>query len=465
MPFGRLFRGRSPEPTPDREPDDTLTAEDASVDDASVDAASVDDANVDDTVPEGDVPPEWDATGEDIERSWRARARDVLPGGTSTGSKRTDALYGDGNETGPSHYIRASGCHITTPSDLTLIDCTMGLGSVTLGYADERILRAAITAAASGNVAGLAHTAEVELAERLCDLIPCAEQVRFLKSGADAVSAAVRIARTATGRSAVVGCGYFGWHDWSATGAGTPDGVRRDYQAVPFDDVAALTAACRGAGKELAAVVIEPVMERLPSEGWIAGARQLCDELGAVLIFDELKTGFRLSRGGYQELSAVKPDLATFGKAMANGFPLAAVVGNGSVMEAASRTWISSTLAGESMSIAAALAVLDVYEGEEDVCASLGRIGAAMRLAVESAVSASGIAGVTVSGLDRMWLVRFEDGDVERQFLEEAVREGVLFKRGAYNYASLAHDEEETIVEIERAASSALVAVVRGSDE
>lgn len=447
MPFGRLFRGRSPEPTPEREPD-TLTGE----------------TEVDET-DETEVPPEWDATGEDVERSWRARARDILPGGSSTGSKRPEALYGEGNETGPSHYVRAAGCRLTTPGDITLIDCTMALGSVALGYGDERVLRSAIAAAAAGNVAGLPHTTEVELAERLCDLIPCAEQVRFLKSGADAMSAAVRVARTATGRSGVVGCGYFGWHDWSGTAAGVPDGVRRAFRSVPFDDVAALETACRAVGSDLAAVVLEPVIERLPSDAWIAAARRLCDELGAVLVFDELKTGFRLARGGYQELAGVKPDLAAFGKALANGYPLAAVVGKREVMEAASKTWISSTLAGESMAIAAALAVLDVYEGDEDICAALARVGGAMRSGVEAAVTASGIDGVTLVGLDPMWFMRFEDAAVERAFLEEAVREGVLFKRGAYNYASLAHDEEETIVEIERAASSALVTIVSARDE
>lgn len=445
MPFGRLFRGKNPDPTPDPEPD--------------VDAVVEEEA-------ESDVPPEWDASGEDLEQSWRTRAASVIPGGTSTGSKRPAALYGEGNDSGPSHFSRANGCRLTTPGEVTLIDCTMALGSVAIGYGEERILRAAIAAAANGHVAGLAHTSEVELAERLGDMIPIAEQVRFLKSGADAVSAAVRIARAATSRSAVVGSGYFGWHDWSSSSEGVPAATRQAFQSVPFDDVNALTTACQGVGRDLAAVIIEPVVERMPSAGWIAAARRLCDDAGAVLIFDELKTGFRLARGGYQELSEVKPDLATFGKAMANGFPLAAVVGKRDIMEAAGRSWISSTLAGESMSIAAALAVLDIYEGDEDICASLARIGASIRSAVESAITASGVEGVSVTGLDPMWLIRFEDPEVERFFLEESVREGVLFKRGAYNYASMAHDEEETIVEIERCASSALVAIVNTpSDE
>ena len=440
MPFGRLFRGKKDAPQTDPDSGAEAVAEEAEE-------------------PESDVPPEWDESGEDLERSWRARAADVIPGGSSTGSKRPDALYGEGNDSGPSHFSRASGCRLTTPGDVTLIDCTMALGSVAIGYAEERILRAAITAAAGGNVAGLAHTSEVELAERLGDLIPIAEQVRFLKSGADAVSAAIRIARTATNRNSVVGSGYFGWHDWSSTSDGIPPGTRQAFQAVRFDDVPALEAACQRAGTDLAAIVLEPVVERLPSEEWIAAARRLCDQTGAVLIFDELKTGFRLARGGFQELSAVKPDLATFGKAMANGFPIAAVVGKRDVMDAARHTWISSTLAGESMSIAAALAVLDIYEGEEDICASLARIGAGIRSSVAAAVQASGIEGVTVDGLDQMWLIRFDDPAVERRFLEESIREGVLFKRGAYNYASLAHDEEDTLVEIERCASSALVAI------
>lgn len=449
MAFGRFFRGRTPDPAPGREPEQQVPDEGSVADDAG----------------EPDVPPEWDATGEDLERSWRARARDVIPGGSSTGSKRPAALYGEDNEGGPSHYTRANGCRLTTASDLALIDCTMALGSVAIGYADERVVRAAIAAAANGNVGGLAHTSEVELAERLCDLVPCGEQVRFLKSGAEAVAAAVRIARTATGRPRVVASGYFGWHDWSSTSAGVPAGARQDVTMVPFDDVTTLEAACRAAGRDLAAVVLEPVVERMPSDEWIAAARRLCDELGAVLVFDELKTGFRLSRGGFQELSGVTPDLAVFGKALANGFPLAAVVGKGDVMSAAERTWISSTLAGESMAIAAAAAVLDIYEGEVDVCAELARIGSGIRSAVEAAVEASGVQGATVLGLDQMWLLRFEDPRVERRFLEEAVREGVLFKRGAYNYASLAHDDEETMIDIERAASSALVAVVHGRDE
>lgn len=400
------------------------------------------------------------ATAAEVDESWRRRASDVIPGGTSTGSKRPEALYGDANETGPTHYVRASGCHVYTAADERLIDCTMALGAVALGYADEGVVRAVLVAAADGNVAGLASTVEVEVAEQLCEIIPCAEQVRFLKSGAEAVSAAVRIARAATGRDRVVASGYFGWHDWANPGPGVPPGATSEVARVAFDDALELERACRDAGHDLAAVVIEPVVERLPSTGWIERARWLCDELGAALVFDEMKTGFRLKPGGYQELSGVKPDLAVFGKAMANGFPVAAVVGSAGIMDAARGTWISSTLAGEGMSLAAVRAVLERYEKEDDICGTLGAIGAEMRASLEAAVRASGIEGVSVEGLDAMWLLRFADPAVERRFLEIAVANGVLFKRGPYNYPSLAHGEDDTVVEIERAASSTFVELV-----
>jgi glutamate-1-semialdehyde aminotransferase len=231
--------------------------------------------------------------------------------------------------------------------------------------------------------------------------------------------------------------------------------VRSLFRAIPFDDVDALDAAARTAGGRLAAIVIEPVIERLPSEQWIRTARDLATSLGAVLIFDEMKTGFRLRRGGYQELSGITPDLAVFGKALANGFPLAAVVGRRDVMDAARRTWISSTLAGESVGIAAAHAVLDIYESA-DVCGALESNGKAMRESVAAAITAAGVGDVSVEGLDQMWFLRFDDHHRETRFLELAASRGVLFKRGAYNYAATAHDET-AISEIEAAASAALV--------
>jgi glutamate-1-semialdehyde aminotransferase len=394
---------------------------------------------------------------ESDEASWRERAMAVLPTGSSTGSKRPEALWGSADAHAPSHYVRASGCRLTTSQGDELIDCTMALGSVAIGYADERITGTVVAAMAAGNVSGLPHVLEVDVAERFSEAVPCAEKVQFLKTGAEAVAAAVRIARTYTGRSRIVGCGYFGWLDWSSQERGVPEADRALYQKVPFGDVAALERAVDAAGDDLAAIVIEPVVERLAPDDWIARARALATNRGAALVFDEVKTGFRLRPGGYQELSGVTPDLAAFGKALANGFPLAAVCGSAALMDALRNTWVSSTLAGETAALAAAQAVLELHT-ERDVCAELATTGAAMRTAVENAVRASRRPGITVAGMDPMWFLRFDDPALEGRFLVAAAREGLLLKRGPYNFASLAHDAD-TIHEIEARASNALVSL------
>jgi glutamate-1-semialdehyde aminotransferase len=391
------------------------------------------------------------------EEDWRTRAEKIIAGGASTGSKRFAALYGDAHDEMPTHYVRASGCRIWTADGRELIDCIMALGAVALGYAEAAVTMAVTQAAEQGNVAGLSHVLEVEVAERLSDVIPCAERVRFLKSGAEGVAAAVRIARAHTRRAKVIGCGYFGWLDWYTDGPGTVSGAHEDYTSVPFDDITALESAAVEAGDALAAIVIEPVIERLPSTAWIESARGIADERGAVLIFDEMKTGFRLRTGGFQEYSGITPDLAVFGKAMANGYPLSAIVGREAVMRAATECWISSTLAGEAIGLAAAAAVLDWHEKAE-VCEGLWAAGEEMMQGVQRAIKASGVGGVTVRGIAPMWLLDFEDEDHRTRFGELAVERGVLFKRGAYNYASLAHDESD-VGDIESAASAAFVAL------
>ena len=440
MPFSRFFgRGRDASPPPTEEQD-----VERSVDDAETDGASG----------EEDVSAETAS-----QRSWRDRAESVLPTGASTGSKRAAALWGEsGDPELPTHLLSASGCRIVDVDGNTYIDCTMGLGAVALGYAEPRVTRAVIDAASQGNVGALSSWREVELAERLHALIPCAERVQFLKTGAEATSAAVRIARTYTGRERVIASGYFGWHDWASDAEGVPGSVRDSTVRVPFDDVAALERAASDAGADLAAIVLEPVVERAPGEAWLRRARELCDASGAALVFDEIKTGFRVAPGGFQEVCGITPDLATFGKALANGYPLAAVVGRAPLMEAARRTWISSTLASEATALAAALAVLDWHE-EADVCATLAETGRELRAGIERAIAASGTGGVATDGVDTMFLLRWEDPARESRFLAEAVHAGVIFKRGAYNFAAVAHDEE-ALRSVEAAASSALVALV-----
>ena len=389
---------------------------------------------------------------------FRTRALGVLPTGASTGSKRPEALYGSADAVGPTHFTQAVGCRVTDVDGNEYLDCTMALGAVALGYAETNVTRAVVDAIARGNVSALSSVREVEVAERLCGVIPCADKVQFLKTGAEAMAAAVRIARTYTARDVVIACGYFGWLDWSAeNAAGVPAETQRLTRRVPYDDVAALTAAVSEVGTRLAAIVIEPVIERLPSKEWIVAARELATSAGAVLIFDEIKTGFRLRTGGYQALAEVVPDLSAFGKAMANGFPLSIVCGHRDIMDAARKTWISSTLASEGAALAAANAVL-TWHDTADVCESLAAIGVEMRNAVSSAIEAAGVQGLTIGGLDQMWTLQWDAPAREQRFLELAAENGVLFKRGAYNFAALAHDDD-AIREIEAGASGALVAL------
>jgi glutamate-1-semialdehyde 2,1-aminomutase len=404
---------------------------------------------------EDDSPEPESAPEESDTIDWRARAAQVLPTGASTGSKRAEALYGSADAVGPTHFLQSVGCRVIDTDGNRYIDCTMALGSVALGYAEPEVTRAVIDAASRGNVSALSDHLEIEVAERLCTVIPCAEMVQFTKTGAEAMSAAIRIARTYTARDVVIGCGYFGWHDWSSDAAGVPARTRELFVKIPFDDVPALEKAVLDAGKALAAIVIEPVIERLPSPAWIARARALADASGAALIFDELKTGFRLRTGGYQELAEVTPDLAAFGKAVANGYPLAAVMGKRELMEAARKTWISSTLASEATALAAAGAVLDWHD-KADIPDSLASIGLDLRSAMTSVIDASGIGGVSIGGIDQMWLFRFDSTERETRFLELAAGQGVLFKRGAYNYPAIAHTDD-VIREIEAAANAAFI--------
>ncbi len=357
---------------------------------------------------------------------------------------------------GPTHYTSAAGCRLTTAEGTELVDFTMALGAVALGYADPEVTEAVIAAARSGSISALPHTLEVTVAEQIQAAVPMAEQVRFLKSGAEAVAAAVRMARTHTGRDHVLCCGYFGWLDWSSDSAGVPPATRALCARIPFGDIDAAREAAAGLRNDLAAVVIEPVIERMAPVEWLHALRDLCDEYGAVLIADEIKTGFRVNPAGALAQHGIRPDLVVFGKALANGYPLAVVAGRGKFMEAAQRTWISSTLACETTALAAASAVL-ARHAREDVCGRLAAIGSAMRAGVERALAAGGTGGVRLEGIAPMWFLRFESESREAHVLAKAREAGVLIKRGAYNFASLAHDDT-ALTELEQALRVAFAA-------
>ncbi|MEZ6071517.1 MAG: aminotransferase class III-fold pyridoxal phosphate-dependent enzyme [Pirellulales bacterium] len=289
------------------------------------------------------------------------RAKRLIPGGTQLLSKRPE-MFAPGRW--PAYYRSAHGCEIVDHDGRTYLDMSsMGIGSCLLGYADADVTQAVVARVEAGAMSSLSVADEVELAELLTSLHPWAQQVRYARSGGEAMTVAVRIARAHTRRDVVAFCGYHGWHDWylAANLASGDDDQLRDHllpglaplgvprglagTALPFsynrlDQLEAIFAEHQG---EVAAVVMEPLRRDDPQPGFLAGVRALCDSHGAVFVFDEITAGWRFALGGAHLNYGIEPDVAVFAKAFGNGHPMAAVIGRESVMRAAEETFISST--------------------------------------------------------------------------------------------------------------------------
>ncbi len=368
-----------------------------------------------------------------------------VAGVTSTGSKRPGVIYGGPADGAPARMLRSEGYRVFDAEEREYLDWHMGLGAVALGYAHPAVTAAVQTAATRGVTGPLPPVEEEELAGRLVTLLPWMDQVRFLKTGAEAVAAGVRLARVFTGRDRMLGCGYHGWLDWcTQEGEGVPDVVRALYGTIPFNDPEVARETIRRLGSDLAAVVVEPVVDALPSPEWFQVLRQETDAVGALLIIDEIKTVGRVAVGGAVERwgGGMTPDLVVIGKALANGFPLTVVGGRRDVMETVHRTWISSTLATESVSLAAALATLEVMETEQ-VPAHLGRIGGLLYSGFLGLASRHPDLILGARGIAEMCHLQWRSEDVARRVTLGMARRGILLKRSAYNFASLAHGTAE----------------------
>ncbi len=365
-----------------------------------------------------------------------------IPGFTSTGSKRSEALFGSAGAGLPARMTRSAGCRVWDEAGREYVDFVMGLGAVALGYAHPAVTRAAQAAAADGVVSALPPALEQEVADLICGVMPWIEQLRFLKTGAEAVAAAVRIARAHTGRELALGCGYHGWLDWcQAEGTrGVPRATSADFAELPFNDAEQAAAIIRDNGARLAAVVVEPVIASAPDPDWIAALERETARVGAVLILDEIKTVGRVAVGGAAERWGIRADLVVLGKAIANGFPLAVVGGRVEVMRAAAQTWISSTLATETVSLAAARATLDVLRRDQ-VPAHLARVGTRLLAGFEALAERYPRRIRGAAGLPEMCFLQFADEETSAAVASGCARRGMLFKRTAYNFVSLAHDE------------------------
>ncbi|HEU5303842.1 MAG TPA: aminotransferase class III-fold pyridoxal phosphate-dependent enzyme [Gemmatimonadales bacterium] len=363
-----------------------------------------------------------------------------VAGFTSTGSKRPEILFGAGLADLPVRMARSSGCQVWDADGREYIDYIMALGSVALGYAHPEVSRAAIQAIKDGVVGPLSPVLEEEVAAEIGRLIPWVEQVRFLKTGAEAMAAAVRLARLATGRDCILGCGYHGWLDWCQGAGGVPRATRALYDELPFNDAEQARNLIRTLGDKLAAVVFEPVIVQEPDAEWLKVLREETARIGAMLVVDEIKTVCRLAVGGACQRYDIRPDLVVMGKAIANGFPLAAVGGRREVMAGVSHTWISSTLATEFVALAACKATLDVMV-TRGVPEHLRRMGSRL---------ISGLGGFRhdypdlvagVGGVPEMCFLQYADDAASTAVTAACARAGLLFKRSAYNFVSLAHNE------------------------
>ena len=365
------------------------------------------------------------------------RAQRVIPSCTQTFSK------------GPTQYVqgvapvflqRGRGSHVWDVDGNEYIDYPMALGPVILGHCDPDVTRAVQAQMEDGVAFSLPHPLEVEVAELLTEVIPCAGMVRFGKNGSDATTGAVRAARAITGRDMVACCGYHGWQDWyvgsTTRHRGVPDAVRALTRTFQYNDVASLRSLFDEHPGRIAAVVMEPVGLVEPADDFLRRVADLTRERGALLIFDEIVTGFRLALGGAQELYGVVPDLACFGKAMANGYPLAAVVGRPEAMEVFDEIFFSFTFGGEALSLAAAKATIAALR-DRDVIPHLWRQGRQLQNGYNALAAESGLeASTECIGLPPRTVVTFKDAAGEDSlpmkslFQQEMIKRGILTAGG-----------------------------------
>jgi glutamate-1-semialdehyde 2,1-aminomutase len=293
------------------------------------------------------------------------RAQKVIPLASQTFSKsRTQYPVG----VSPLFLERGEGSHVWDVDGNEYIDFVSSLASVTLGYKDPDVDAAVRAQLDDGVILSLPHKIEAEVAELICDMVPCAEMVRFGKNGSDATAGAIRIARAFTSRDHVAFCGYHGWQDWyigsTARNLGVPQATRDLSHSFAFNDLDSAVALFDQFPDEIAAIILEPMNVAYPAPGFLEGLKQLAHDRGAVLIFDETITGFRFANGGAQELFGVTPDLACFGKGLANGYPVSAVVGRRDIMMMMEEVFFSFTFGGEMLSLAAAKATLTKLKQE-----------------------------------------------------------------------------------------------------
>ena len=387
------------------------------------------------------------------------KAKRIIPGGTQLLSKRPEMFLPD---LWPSYYSKAKGCKVTDLDNKEYIDvCYMGIGACVLGYAFDTVDNAAKLAIDNGGMCTLNSPEEVQLANKLIELHPWADMVRYGKAGGEAMAIAVRIARAYTNKDIVLICGYHGWQDWYiATNLGDtsalnahhlsglePVGVPKHLKGstLPFlyNNVQEFKELVEKNKGRIAAVVMEPVRNNFPQQDFINEIRKYTKKNNIVLIFDEITAGFRLTCGGSHKDKriGVEPDIAVFGKAIANGYPITAIIGRGEIMSAAQESFISSTFWTERIGLTAALASIKFFE-ENNVEEHLKQTGLKVQEVWGNAAKRFEL-DIKISGI--LPLIHFEfkteEPLVAKTYFTQLMLERGFLASTAF-YSSFAHTEQ-----------------------
>ena len=335
----------------------------------------------------------------------------------------------------PSYMDHGEGCYIYDVDGNKFIDYMCALGPITVGYNEPSINEAVIKQVKKFASGSLQSELEVELAEKLCKIIPCAEMVRFVKNGGDATTAAIRLARAYTGRDVVLMSGYHGMHDWSigasSNNKGVPKAVCELTKNFTYNDLEDLESKLKA--YEVAAVILEPIQSNGPQEGYLESVKELTHKYGSILIFDEVVSGFHYALGGAQEMFNVSPDLVAFGKGMGNGYPISAVAGRKELLEQIEQgVFISTTFGGDSIAMAASLETLSIL-GQPGYYDHITKIGTMLRNGIQERINKYDLNDVlSVSGLPAHCGVAFEGHgsmsylDIQSVYSQTMIQNGIL---------------------------------------
>ncbi|MBN1526109.1 MAG: aminotransferase class III-fold pyridoxal phosphate-dependent enzyme [Candidatus Omnitrophica bacterium] len=379
---------------------------------------------------------------------WR-RALKVIATGTQTFS-RSPGVFPDG--AAPKYVIRQKGSHVWDVDGNEFIDMVMGCGPTTLGHNYEPINEAIKKQMDKGILFSLLNPLEVEVAEKLVECIPCAEMLKFSKNGSDVCAAAVRLARAVTGKEMILCYGYHGFQDWyigsTDRNAGVPKCVRELTKSFRYNDISGLSKMFEQYHGRVAAVIMEPVIAEKPKDDFLNKVKALAHENGALLIFDEMISGFRFRMGGAQEFFNVVPDLATFGKGITNGMPLGVIAGKRKYMKNFDKAFLSSTYAPEALTLAAASAVIDFYK-ENDVIAKLWEKGEYLEKGLRAIIDRHGVGkNVSLAGYPVRLMVNTHDSNgihnlnLATLYQQEMFKEGILCFAGVL-MLSYSHSRED----------------------